>query len=78
MNNLASVNHLRGDLAGALRLYRSALAAFHHLFDRRYIAETYHNLPLHFGRRRTCTKRRARRRMRSAMPKRSTTSRFEH
>ena len=48
MNNLASVNHLRGDLAGALRLYRSALAAFQRLGDRRYIAETYHNLALAF------------------------------
>ncbi len=47
-NNLASVNHLRGDLAGALRLYRSALAGFQRLGDRRYIAETYHNLGLAF------------------------------
>ena len=47
-NNLASVMHLREDLAGALRLYRSALAGFHRMGDRRYITETYHNLALAF------------------------------
>jgi len=47
-NNLASVTHLRGDLPGALRLYRSALAGFQRLGDRRYITETYHNLALAF------------------------------
>lgn len=47
-NNLASAVHLRGDLVGALGLYRSALLGFQRLGDRHYIAETYHNLGLTF------------------------------
>ncbi len=47
-NNLASAVHLRGDLAGALGLYRSALLGFQRVGDRHYIAETYHNLGLTF------------------------------
>lgn len=47
-NNLASLEHLRGDGAAALGLYRSALLSYQRLGDRRGTAETWHNLGLVF------------------------------
>lgn len=43
-NNLATLNYLRGEAAGALGMYQGALLAYQRLGDRRGAAETYHNL----------------------------------
>jgi len=47
-NNLANIAHLQGKVERALRLYRSALAAFEAAGDCRGAAETLHNLALRF------------------------------